>query len=48
MVYFIKFMNYISLNIDLIFIFDGKPPENKSDTIEKETMTVSLSVKMQN
>ena len=32
---FYKIMNYISLNIDLIFIFDGKPPENKSDTIEK-------------
>ena len=22
-------MNYISLNIEMIFIFDGKPPENK-------------------
>tara|TARA_B100001094_G_C18143663_1_gene779385 strand:+ start:116 stop:1114 length:999 start_codon:yes stop_codon:yes gene_type:complete len=32
---FYKIMNYISLNINLIFIFDGKPPENKSDTIEK-------------
>lgn len=32
---FYKIMNYISLNIELIFIFDGKPPENKSDTIEK-------------
>ena len=26
---FYKIMNYISLNIDLIFIFDGKPPDNK-------------------
>tara|TARA_Y100000768_G_scaffold388772_1_gene387022 strand:- start:392 stop:1393 length:1002 start_codon:yes stop_codon:yes gene_type:complete len=26
---FYKIMNYISLNIKLIFIFDGKPPNNK-------------------
>lgn len=26
---FYKIMNYISLNIQLIFVFDGKPPENK-------------------
>ena len=26
-------MNYISLNIELIFIFDGKPPENKLECI---------------
>lgn len=32
---FYKIMNYISLNIELIFIFDGKPPENKSETIRK-------------
>ena len=30
---FYKIMNYISLNIELIFIFDGKPPENKQDCI---------------
>ena len=28
-------MNYISLNIELIFIFDGKPPDNKYKTIQK-------------
>ena len=32
---FYKIMNYISLNIELIFIFDGKPPENKLETIQK-------------
>lgn len=26
---FYKIMNYVSLNIDLIFVFDGKPPDNK-------------------
>ena len=26
---FYKIMNYISLNIEMIFVFDGKPPENK-------------------
>ena len=30
---FYKIMNYISLNIELIFIFDGKPPINKQDCI---------------
>ena len=30
---FYKIMNYISLNIELIFIFDGKPPENKAECI---------------
>ena len=30
---FYKLMNYISLNIELIFIFDGKPPINKQDCI---------------
>tara|TARA_Y100001970_G_C14147833_1_gene810868 strand:+ start:432 stop:1424 length:993 start_codon:yes stop_codon:yes gene_type:complete len=30
---FYKLMNYISLNIELIFIFDGKPPENKLECI---------------
>jgi len=32
---FYKIMNYISLNIELIFIFDGKPPDNKYETIKK-------------
>jgi len=32
---FYKVMNYIALNIDLIFVFDGKPPENKSLCIAK-------------
>ena len=32
---FYKIMNYISLNITLIFIFDGKPPDNKKDCIEE-------------
>lgn len=30
---FYKIMNYISLNIELIFIFDGRPPTNKQDCI---------------
>ena len=29
------YFNYISLNIELIFVFDGKPPENKSQCIAK-------------
>ena len=32
---FYKIMNYISLNIELIFIFDGKPPDNKQACIDK-------------
>ena len=32
---FYKIMNYISLNIEMIFIFDGKPPNNKQDCINK-------------
>ncbi len=32
---FYKIMNYISLNIELIFVFDGKPPENKKECIDK-------------
>lgn len=32
---FYKIMNYISLNIEMIFIFDGKPPQNKEDCINK-------------
>ena len=30
---FYKIVNYQSLNIEMIFIFDGKPPDIKSDTI---------------
>ena len=32
---FYKIMNYISFNIEMIFIFDGKPPENKQDCINQ-------------
>ncbi len=32
---FYKIMNYISLNIELIFIFDGSPPTNKKDCIQQ-------------
>ena len=32
---FYKVMNYISLDIELIFVFDGKPPENKSACIQE-------------
>ena len=32
---FYKIMNYISLNIELVFIFDGKPPDNKNDCINE-------------
>ena len=31
---FYKIVNYLSMNIELIFIFDGKPPSIKSDTIK--------------
>jgi flap endonuclease-1 len=30
---FYKVMNYIALNIELVFIFDGKPPVNKQECI---------------
>ena len=30
---FYKIMNYISLNIELVFVFDGKPPDNKQECI---------------
>ena len=33
---FYKIMNYISLNIEMIFIFDGKPPDNKQDCINQK------------
>tara|TARA_Y100001935_G_scaffold228052_1_gene206735 strand:- start:897 stop:1904 length:1008 start_codon:yes stop_codon:yes gene_type:complete len=32
---FYKIMGYISLNIEMIFIFDGKPPVNKQDCINQ-------------
>ncbi|MBD23932.1 MAG: hypothetical protein CMG46_02860 [Candidatus Marinimicrobia bacterium] len=32
---FYKIMNYISLNIELIFIFDGKPPDNKENCLQE-------------
>ena len=32
---FYKIINYMALNIDLIFIFDGRPPENKKKCIQK-------------
>ena len=31
---FYKIMNYISLNIELVFVFDGKPPDNKQACID--------------
>ena len=32
---FYKLINFMSLNIDLIFIFDGIPPDNKKKCIQK-------------
>ena len=32
---FYKIMNYISLNIELIFVFDGKPPDNKENCLQE-------------
>jgi flap endonuclease-1 len=32
---FYKIMNYIALNIELIFVFDGKPPDNKAKCIQE-------------
>ena len=37
---FYKIMNYIALNIELIFVFDGKPPENKKECIENRKANV--------
>lgn len=31
---FYKIINYITLDIELIFIFDGKPPDNKQECIQ--------------
>jgi flap endonuclease-1 len=46
---FYKIMNYISLNITLIFVFDGKPPDNKKECIkgrkEKSEKAKELCVK---
>jgi flap endonuclease-1 len=46
---FYKIMNYISLNITLIFVFDGKPPDNKQECIkgrkEKSEKAKELCVK---
>ena len=49
---FYKVMNYISLDIELIFVFDGKPPANKSACIqerkEKSMKAKELSEKTEN
>lgn len=38
---FYKIMNYISLNIELIFVFDGKPPDNKQLCIQDRKLKSS-------
>ena len=43
---FFKVMNYISLNIELIFIFDGKPPENKSECIQERKKKAEDAIKL--
>ena len=43
---FFKIMNYISLNIELIFIFDGKPPDNKSDCIKERKKKAEEAIKL--
>ena len=46
---FYKIVNYLSLNIELIFIFDGKPPSIKSDTIkDRKTKADNAKEKMEN
>lgn len=46
---FYKIVNYLSLNIELIFIFDGKPPEMKSDTLlDRRTKANDAKLKMDN
>ena len=46
---FYKIVNYLSLNIELIFIFDGKPPEMKSDTlINRRNKADDAKLKMNN
>ena len=32
---FYKILNYITLDIELIFVFDGRPPDNKNDCIQE-------------
>jgi flap endonuclease-1 len=41
---FYKIMNYIALNIELIFVFDGKPPDNKAKCIQ-ERINKSVNAK---
>jgi flap endonuclease-1 len=46
---FYKIINYLSLNIELIFIFDGKPPDMKSDTIlDRQKKSSDAKEKMKN
>ena len=46
---FYKIVQYLSLNIELIFIFDGKPPDIKSDTIyERKKKANEAKEKMNN
>ena len=46
---FYKIVQYLSLNIELIFIFDGKPPDIKSDTIyERKKKSNEAKEKMEN
>ena len=39
---FYKIMNYISLNIELIFVFDGKPPDNKDNCLQEREKSKKL------
>tara|TARA_B100000575_G_scaffold290822_2_gene295270 strand:- start:408 stop:1409 length:1002 start_codon:yes stop_codon:yes gene_type:complete len=41
---FYKIINYLSLDIELLFVFDGKPPDNK-DTCIQERKDKSLKAK---
>lgn len=46
---FYKIVNYLSLNIELIFIFDGRPPSIKSDTIkDRKNKSDNAKEKMNN
>lgn len=45
---FYKIMNYISLNIDLIFIFDGKPPINKQECINERKEKIRKNIEKAN
>ena len=46
---FYKIVNYKSLNIEMIFVFDGKPPEIKSDTIkDRKNKSDNAKLKMEN